>query len=70
MQHENEESRRQWLGMALAGGVVALAGFARRRFKPAKGPPESGGWPVVSSGPGASGSSRLTSAGPRTGDSA
>jgi|694.fasta_scaffold98022_3 hypothetical protein len=64
----NEGSRRQLLELALAGVVAALAGFARRRIKPAKGPPESGGWPVVSSGSGPTVSSRLTSAGPSPGD--
>ena len=63
---QNDSSRRQWLGMALAGGVTALAGFARLLIKPAKWPTESGRWPVVSSDPGPAGSNRSTSAGPRT----
>ncbi len=39
MQETNQESRRQWLGMALAGGVVASAGFARSRIRPQPAPP-------------------------------
>jgi carbonic anhydrase len=32
---QTDSSRRQWLGMALAGGIAASAGFARSRIKPA-----------------------------------
>lgn len=40
---QTDSSRRQWIGMALAGGIAASAGFARSRIKPA--PPPAPGSP-------------------------